>query len=380
MKAPGRGKQGRDPQGNTVGIDPHKRTLSATVLDDRGGLLGTEHFKVSGEGHRALEMWALSFGLVAAWGVEGAGGIGRHTAAFLCLRGHDVRDVCPNRTNERARRRREGKSDALDSERIARETLAHPELPRAFKRAGADTGPDETGELVSLWHKERRSVVKLRQQLLSEAESLLSDLPDSVRDELPTSKKVRTRLTAIARRDRARAHDPATALRLRLLDDHAEAISRLDAREREAAHALEQLIEVKGSTLGDLYGLSTRSVGEFLVEIGDPRRFTEGGFARFNGTAPLAASSGEGEDDPVRHRLNRGGNRRVNAVLHCMAVTQLRGDPRAQKIYADARARGHTKKEAMRTLKRNLSNVVHRRMIRDLNAAELKERSSELAA
>ncbi|HZA40749.1 MAG TPA: transposase, partial [Actinomycetota bacterium] len=242
MKAPGRGNQGRDPQGNTVGIDPHKRTLSATVLDERGGLLGTDHFKVSGDGHRALEQWALSIGPVAAWGVEGAGGIGRHTAAFLCLRGHDVRDVCPNRTNERARRRREGKSDALDSERIARETLAHRELPRAFKRAGADTGPDETGELLSLWHKERRSVVKLRQQLLSEADSLLSDLPDIVRDELPASKKVRTRLTAIARRDRARAHDPATALRLRLLDDHAEAISRLDAREREAAHALEQLI------------------------------------------------------------------------------------------------------------------------------------------
>lgn len=121
-------------------------------------------------------------------------------------------------------------------------------------------------------------------------------------------------------------------------------------------------------------------MAELLVEVGDPRRFSEGGFARFNGTAPLAASSGEAEDDPVRHRLNRGGNRRVNAVLHCMAVTQLRGDPRAQKIYADARARGHTKKEAMRTLKRNLSNVVHRWMMRDQRAAELENSSSEVAA
>jgi transposase len=380
MEAPGRGRQPKKLDGNIVGIDPHKRSLSATVLDSRGGLLGTEHFKVSGEGHRALEQWALSFGPMSTWGVEGAGGIGRHTAAFLCLRGHDVRDVCPNRTNERARRRRDGKSDALDSERIARETLAHRELPRAFKRAGGDTGPDESGELLSLWHKERRSVVKLRQQLLSEAESLLSDLPDIVRDELPASKKVRTRLTAIGRRDRTRVHNPATALRLRLLDDHVEAISRLDAREREATRALEQLIEAKGSTLGDLYGLSTRSVAELLVQIGDPRRFTEGGFGRFNGTAPLAASSGEGEDDPVRHRLNRGGNRRVNAVLHCMAVTQLRGDPRAQRIYADARARGHTKKEAMRTLKRNLSNVVHRRMMRDLITAEGENTSPEVAA
>jgi hypothetical protein len=136
-----------------------------------------------------------------------------------------------------------GKSDALDSERIARETLAHPELPRAFKRAGSDSGPNEVSELLSLWHKERRSVVKLRQQLLSEAESLLSALPDEVRDELPASKKVRTRLTAIGRRDRTRIHDPATALRLRLLDDHTETISRLDAREREATRALENLIE-----------------------------------------------------------------------------------------------------------------------------------------
>lgn len=380
MEAPGRGRQAEELHSNTVGVDPHKRTLSATVLDDRGGLLGTEHFKVSGDGHRALEQWALSFGPAATWGVEGAGGIGRHTAAFLCLRGHDVRDVCPNRTNERAKRRREGKSDALDSERIARETLADRKLPRAFKRAGSDAGPNETGELISLWHKERRSVVKLRQQLLNEAESLLSDLPDVVRDELPASKEVRPRLTAIGRRDRTHVHDPATTLRLRLLDDHVEAISRLDAREREATRALEELVEGTESTLGDLYGLSTRSVAELLVEVGDPRRFTEGGFARFNGTAPLAASSGEGEEEPVRHRLNRGGNRRVNAVLHRIAVTQLRGDPRAQKIYAQARARGHTKKEAMRTLKRNLSNVVHRRMLRDLKAAEPEGGSSELAA
>jgi transposase len=100
--------------------------------------------------------------------------------------------------------------------------------------------------------------------------------------------------------------------------------------------------------------------------VGDPRRFTEGGFARFNGTAPLPASSAEGERRPTRHRLNRGGNRRVNAVLHRMAVTQLRCDDRAKRIYADARQRGHTKKEAMRVVKRHLSNVVYRRMMRDL--------------
>ena len=89
--------------GNVLGADPHKRTLTATVLDERGGVLGTSVFNVSGEGHRAMEAWALSFGPVSRWGIEGAAGIGRHTAMFLARRGHDVRAVCPNRTNERAR-------------------------------------------------------------------------------------------------------------------------------------------------------------------------------------------------------------------------------------------------------------------------------------
>ena len=69
--------------------------------------------------------------------------------------------------------------------------------------------------------------------------------------------------------------------------------------------------------------------------------------------------------EPVRHRYNPGGNRRVNAVLHRMAVTQLRCEPRAQTIYNNARAHQHTKKEARRVLIRHLSDVVYRRMIRD---------------
>ncbi len=100
----------------------------------------------------------------------------------------------------------------------------------------------------------------------------------------------------------------------------------------------------------------------------NPLRFTEGGFARFNGTAPLPAPSAEDAGEPVRHRLNRCGNRRVNACLHRMAITQPRCEPRARKIYNDARAAGHTKNEAMRIPKCQLSNLVHRRTIRDVQA------------
>ena len=377
MKASGHDAPGDNGPGTVVGIDPHKRSLSATVLDERGGVLGREHFNVSGNGHRALEEWALGFGPVMRWGVEGASGVGRHTSSFLCMRGHDVRDVCPTRTNERGRRRHQGKSDALDSERIARETLAHPDLPLAFKRAGGDSGPHEQTELLSLWHNERRSIVKQRQQLLNEAETLLGELPEELREKLPTTTAVRPRLSAVGRRDRSLSWEPATALRLQLLDERADRIGELDARECEATRELGKLVAASRSTLVGLTGISIRSAAELLVETGDPRRFTGGGFARFNGTAPLPASTAEGPDEPVRHRLNRGGNRRVNSALHRMAITQLRCEPRARKLYADARARGHTKKEAMRILKRHLSDVVYRRMVRDL---EDSSRSQSVAA
>lgn len=334
-----------DHAGNVVGIDPHKHTLTSTIVDARGGILASEHFNVSGDGHRALEGWARQFGQIARWGVEGASGWGRHTAIFLVGRGYDVRDVCANRTPRRDRARQRGKSDRLDSERIAREVLAHPMLPRAFKRAGQDAGPDEHGQLLAIWHNRRRSILTSRQHLLNEAEWLICELPLQLRDQLPLTKAVRPRLAAVGSRNRRRRYDPPTRLRLVMLDDYRAQIAALDCAEKRAVVQLAQLVDTHGSTLGELCGLDTRSVAELLVEVGDPRRFTEGGFARFNGTAPLPASTAEGPGEPVRHRFNPGGNRRVNTILHRMAVTQLRCEPRAQITYANAPPTGTPKRK-----------------------------------
>ena len=103
-----------DRAGNVVGVDPPKRSLTATVVDSRGGIVASEHFRVSGDGHRALEAWAQRLGPVVRWGVEGASGWGRHTAVFLVGQGDDVRDVCANRTPRSDRARQRGKSDTLD--------------------------------------------------------------------------------------------------------------------------------------------------------------------------------------------------------------------------------------------------------------------------
>ena len=350
-----------------VGIDPHKRALTATVLDWRGGSLGARAFPVSGEGHQAMEAWALGFGPVGRWGVEGASGVGRHTAAYLAAQGHDVRDVCPNRTNERRRARQGAKSDAEDSLRIAREVLANPGTPAAFKRTDGSAGPDEGTELLGIWHNARRWARDTTRDLLNRAESLLYALPEQVRSALPDTPDVRVRLHALAKLGQPAGLDAPAALRLRLLRSMAAQVDALGSQEREATRELARLTKEAGSTLDELSGISTRSAAELLVQSGDPRRFAgEGSFARFNGTAPLAASSAEGDHEPKRYRLNRGGNRHINAVLHRMAVTQLRCDPRAQQLFQSVRERGHTKAEAMRVLKRHLSNVVYRRMLADL--------------
>ena len=199
-----------DHAGNVVGVDPHKRTLTATVVDPRGGILASEHFRVSGDGHRALEAWARQFGQIARWGIEGSASWGRHTAVYLIGRGYDVRDVCANRTPRSDRARQRGKSDTLDSERIAREVLAHSLLPKAFKRAGQDQGPDELHQLLGLWHNRRRSILAGRQHLVGEAEQLLCELPLELREQLPDTKSVRPRLAALQRRNRRRRYEAPT--------------------------------------------------------------------------------------------------------------------------------------------------------------------------
>jgi hypothetical protein len=131
-----------------------------------------------------------------------------------------------------------------------------------------------------LWHNRRRSILTSRQHLVGEAESLLCELPLELREQLHDTKAVKPRLAALARRNRRRHYDAPTKLRLQLLDGYRAQIKALDLEEKQVLAELDALVDRSGSTLGERSGLSTRSVAELLVEVGDPRRFTEGGFAR----------------------------------------------------------------------------------------------------
>jgi transposase len=348
---------------NVVGVDPHRQTLTATVLDGRGAAVGHEHFPTTRAGFAQLLGWASAFGAIDRWGVEGASGLGRRLSEFLIEAGHDVRDVAPHRTSQRGRGRHQGKSDLLDSHRIAAETQANPQLPHPFKRA-EPAHQDPVHARMALWHNARRSLCKVRVQLMGEIDALVQDLPDDLRVRITAAKTIRARINAFSSLEIGDV-DEVVRLRLDLLEHRVAMLRDVLNQDKLATAELTKLTVAARSTLTDIVGIASRAAAELLVEAGDVRRFTEAGFARFNGTAPVPASSGEGAGDPVRHRLSRGGNRRVNAVLYRIAMIQLRCEPRARQLYDNARQAGHTRREAMRVLKRHLSNVVYRTMLKD---------------
>lgn len=138
-------------------------------------------------------------------------------------------------------------------------------------------------------------------------------------------------------------------------------LTEIDTELRQVEIELDALVEGAGSTLETIVGVSTMVAARLIGEVGDPRRFpTAAAFAAGNGTAPLDASSGRNE----RHRLNRGGNRRINRALYTIAITQTRHEPCAVEYLARKRAEGKTRREALRCPKRRLS-VVYRTMTDD---------------
>ena len=142
-------------------------------------------------------------------------------------------------------------------------------------------------------------------------------------------------------------------------------LERIYQRKKTADKELREQLAATGSTLTQLTGIGPSGAARLLVEVADITRFpSRAHFASWNGTAPIDASSG----DQIRHRLSRAGNRQINRTLHIMAVVQLR-NPTEGRAYFDRKvAAGKTPMEAMRALKRRLSDIVYHQMIIDARA------------
>jgi transposase len=143
-------------------------------------------------------------------------------------------------------------------------------------------------------------------------------------------------------------------------------LERVYQRSKQADKELKELVAATSTTLMDLHGIGPSGAARLLVEVGDVTRFPDRGhFASWNGTAPIDASS----SDQVRHRLSRAGNRQINRVLHIMATVQLRNPTEGRAYFDRKKAAGKTSMEAMRALKRRLSDIVYRQMLDDTTAA-----------
>jgi transposase len=142
-------------------------------------------------------------------------------------------------------------------------------------------------------------------------------------------------------------------------------LERIYQRKKAADKELAVALKATGTTLMTLDGIGPSGAARLLAEAGDIGRFPDRGhFASWDGSAPIDASSG----DHVRHRLSRAGNRQINRVLHIMAIVQLRHPAKGRAYYDRKVAAGKTPMEAMRALKRRLSDVVFRQMTADARA------------
>jgi hypothetical protein len=143
----------------------------------------------------------------------------------------------------------------------------------------------------------------------------------------------------------------------------------VDAKLKKIKAELRAAVLARGSSLMDITGVGPAGAARILADVGDIARFADRNrFASWTGTAPLDASSGE----QIRHRLSRAGNRRMNHVLHIAAIVQLRHDTPGRAYFLRKVAAGKTRMEALRCLKRRLSDVVYRRLVADARAADTR--------
>ena len=333
-----------------IGMDPHKRSATIEVLDEDEQPLMAGRFGTDREGYRLLLAAGRQFGQ-RVWAVEGCQGVGRHLAQRLVADGETVVDV-PAKLSARARVFSTGqgrKTDATDAHSVAVVALRTPSL-RQVRR-------DDRTVALRLLADRRDELGAARTLTINRLHRLLVELVPGGAKKALTARQARALLAAVP------AGDVVGETRRQLAVELVDELEVIDTRIKTAKKQLAALVAETGSGLMRLNGIGPSGAARLLGDIGDVSRFpTKAHFASWNGTAPLDASSGE----QTRHRLSRAGNRRINRALHIMAVVQLRHPSTDGRRYYDRRvAEGKTPMEAMRALKRRLSDVVYRQLVND---------------
>jgi transposase len=340
--------------GVIIGMDPHKRSATIEVVDERGQILATGRYGTDKAGYAEM-LQAGRKHPDRLWAVEGCNGVGKHIAHRLVHDGDPVVDV-PAKLSAQARVFATGngrKTDPVDVHSVAMVALRTPNLHRVEL--------DDDLLVMGMLVDRRDELGRAHTQTINRLHKLLLELFPGGAPQFLSSHKARAMIATIKPRDLV------GKTRRRLAVELIVELEAIDKRIRAVKKELAALVQARGSTLMGLTGIGPSGAARLLADVGDIHRFADRDrFASWNGTAPLDASSG----DQKRHRLSRAGNRRINRTLHIMAIVQLR-NPTEGRAYFDAKkAAGKTSMEAIRALKRRLSNLVYTQMVTDQKRRE----------
>ena len=329
-----------------IGVDAHKRSHTCVAVAElTGRRIETRSAPAKDQGHGQLLEWARGVDLERVWAIEDCRHVSGRLERFLLGRGERVVRVAPRlMAGVRKTAREPGKSDPADALAVARAALREglDELPVAQ----LDERALEIRQLVD--HRER--LVGHRTGLINDLRWQLHDLDPSF--EIPARQLSRPSWQQKVARKLARL---GNSVRVRIARDEL-------ARVRELTRAIDELYRELATLVGAyrpallwLPGCGVLCAAKAIGETGPAQRFaTASKYARITGSAPIPASSG----NHTRYRLDRGGNRQLNAVLHRIAITQIRCHPPAHDYYQQKLAQGKTRKEAIRCLKRQIATTL----------------------
>src|SRR4051812_31840654 len=326
-----------------LGADTHKRSHTiAAVAAGTGELLGQLTVVVGQGGFAALVQWARTLDGDRVWALEDCRHVSGSLERFLIGRGERVLRI-PTHLSATARKRarQRGKSDPIDAIGVARAALQ--EGLKSFPAAHLD-GPELDLRLL-VDHRERlvRQRVGLNNTLQWHLHALWPEL------ELPGSSLFYGRWAPRVARRLARAQQTT---RVRIARDELRRIRALSQAIKTLEHEIAELVAQVAPQLLTEPGFGPLTAAKLVGEVAGAGRFaSDAKLARAAGVAPIPVSSG----NTNRHRLDRGGNRQINATIHRIAVTRLRCHPETQDYIARKRAEGKTTKEAIRCLKRHLT-------------------------
>jgi transposase len=334
----------------TIGVDPHKGSHTAVAID--GDEVELAAIQVRSSARQVVELlgWAAAFG-ERTWAVESAGGVGYLLAQQLVVAGERVLDV-PATLPARARllaSGRSNKNDPNDAYSIAVAALRAPALPVV--------APADHAAVLRLLAKRNKQLGSQRTRTACRLHALLVELvPGGIPKEITVSRATRV-LESIT------PTNPVEATRYELALEHLDDLRRLDEQIRALHQRMDNAVKASQTTVTDLFGFGPVNSTIVVGYTRDVRRFaSRDRFAAYNGTAPIEVSSG----GRITHRLSRRGNRQLNHAIHMAAITQIRHPHSPGYAYYQRKlTEGKTKKEAIRALKRRISDTLYERLVAD---------------